>query len=84
MMKPPFPVGGGDKKIEDSGGDGLKNFRTGGVIDLGGGGAFAGGVSQNGKSIYWSSLRHLEKENLIVFKDGLSTSNLARLDYSKL
>ena len=37
MMKPPFPVGGGDKKIEDSGGDGLKNFRTGGVIDLGGG-----------------------------------------------
>ena len=44
MMKPPFPVGGGDKKIEDSGGDGLKNFRTGGVIDLGGGGAFAGGV----------------------------------------
>ena len=43
MQKQPFPVRGGSKKFEDWGLGGLKNFRTGGVTDLGG--SFPGGIS---------------------------------------
>ena len=46
MKKQPFPVGGRSKKFEDWEG-GVKNFRTGGVTDLGKGN-FAAGVGGGG------------------------------------
>ena len=45
MQKRSFPVGEGSKRLEDSGGGGLKNFRTGGYR-FGQGVTFVGGRGQ--------------------------------------